>query len=144
MDEHIEELFNTIFQFKTVVANLYSEAEDGRATMLQFSALNHIQENPNLSVAEVGRLLHLSKSSSTQLIERLEKAGFTKRVQDKKDRRITHLSISGTGKKELKESKKKMLAKMGIIFSHLPEKDILDLVRIHKTLLNKLMEGNKQ
>ena len=138
MEKNIEELFNTIVQFKSVISNLYSEGENGRATMLQFSALNYIQVNADISVAQLGSLLHLSKSSCTQLIERLEKAGFIKRIQDEKDRRIIHLSISETGKKELGESKKKILTKLKVIFSHLPEEDIKDLIRIHKSLLVKL------
>ena len=45
MKQDIEEFFNTVVQFRKVMANLYPEGEDNHSTMLQFSALNFIQEN---------------------------------------------------------------------------------------------------
>lgn len=138
MKQDIEEFFNTMIAFRRAMASLYPEGENHHSTMLQFSALNFIQENPNILVSELGILLKLSKSSSTQLITRLVKNGHVKRVQDKNDKRETHLLLSSSGKIELDDAKQKILLKFEKVLSHLPEKDIKELLRIQKTLLEKL------
>lgn len=138
MKQDIEEFFNTMIQFRKAMADLHPEGEDKHSTMLQFSALNFIQENPNIPVSEAGKLLHLSKSSSTQLIIRLVKNDYVKRIQDKKDKRITHLLLSDSGKNELLSMKEKLLLKFEKVLSHLPEHDFKELLRIQKTLLVKL------
>ncbi|MFI5265452.1 MAG: MarR family winged helix-turn-helix transcriptional regulator [Candidatus Levyibacteriota bacterium] len=138
MKQDIEEFFNTMVRFRKVMANLYPEGEDKHSTMLQFSALNFIQENPDILVSELGNLLHLSKSSSTQLIARLVKNGHVKRLQDKNDKRETHLLLSSSGKNELLAMKEKILLKFEKVLSRLPEHDLKELLRIQKTLLVKL------
>lgn len=139
MSSQIEELFDTMVQFGKLMSKNSTEShEEKEATMLQFSALRCLQEQKNIAVNELGSCLHMSKSSATQLIERLVKSGFIKRQEDKNDRRIIHLSLTPAGEEETTRLKNKFLQKIEVIFSHLPEHDIKELIRIHKLLLTKL------
>lgn len=139
MKQDIEELFDTIVRFGKVMSHDATEShEEKAATMLQFSALRFIQENTDTPVSVLASNLRLSKSSATQLVERLVKAHSIERTSDTTDRRITHLTITTSGKEELAALKQKMFTKMEKIFSHLSEHDIKELIRIHKLLLSKL------
>lgn len=139
MQTNIEELFATMLQLGKLMSKDASfNHENKTATMLQFQALRFVLENKNTAVSDLGGSLTLSKSSATQLIERLVKAGFLERVHDEQDRRIVRLTITKLGKQEYEALKQKMLEKVTGIFSNLPEEDIKELIRIHKKLLAQL------
>ncbi len=135
----IERLFNTMLQLGKLVSQQAQESHMQRtATMLQFSALHFLKEQPNVTVSDLAQFLQLSRSSATQLIERLVKSGFVQRVNDKKDRRITRLVITKLGEKEFIMLKGKLMKKMQKVFSKIPEKDIKELIRIHTNLVETL------
>ena len=135
----IEQLFSTMMQLGKLISQHAQESHEERtATMLQFSALHFLIENPEGTVSEVGEFLKLSKSSATQLIERLVKAAFVKRVEDAQDRRITRLHITEAGKTQANILKEKIMQKMGKIFSKIAKEDIKELIRIHNKLIDAL------
>jgi DNA-binding MarR family transcriptional regulator len=135
----IEQLFATMMQLGKLMSQQAREThEEKKATMLQFMALHYLKGQSNGTPSEIGRLLELSKSSVTQLIERLVKAGFVKRVHDKEDRRNVRLNITESGEKEFVVLKKKMIGKMQRIFSKIPGKDLRELIRIQTNLVETL------
>lgn len=139
MGTNMEELFATMLQLGKLMSKDTSfNHENKAATMLQFQALRFVLENKNTAVSDLGTSLNLSKSSATQLIERLVKGKFLKRIHDETDRRIVRLTITKSGKQEYETLKQKMLEKVTKIFSNLPEEDIKELIRIHKKLLTQL------
>lgn len=136
---YIEELFDTMTQLRKLIALQAQEShEEKTATMLQFSALNFLKSQSNGTVGDLAEHIKLSKSSATQLVERLEKAGFLRRVHDKNDRRIVHLRITKQGEVKIIELKKKFMEKIGKVFSRIPERDLHELIRIHTNLIETL------
>lgn len=144
MRQDIEELFETMVQFGKIMSKEDPSVshEKRAATMLQFSALKFVQGKKDAAVNELGTTLRLSKSSATQLIERLVKTGLIERAADKADRRIIRLSLTSKGEKEVVKMKNRILKKIEKIFSYLPEQDIKELVRIHKTLIANFEKEN--
>lgn len=103
-------------------------------TPLQEQALREININPNLTMSELCSLLQISLSSSTQLVNRLANQGLAKRTFDKKDRRIIRLTLSPAGENELKKMREAKYSNLEKILSSLPDKDVKELLRIHKSL----------
>ncbi len=138
----IEQLFSTVMQLRKLISQrTYESHEEKVATMLQFSALNFLKDQSEVSVGDLSEFLQLSKSSATQLTERLVKMRLTKRVSDKQDRRVIRLIITTKGEDELITLKKKTMKKMHRFFSKIPEKDIKELIRIHTNLIKTLKEN---
>lgn len=134
-----EQLFNTMMQFGKFMSQQTNESyEERTATILQFTALHILKDQPNIAIGDLAKFLRLSKSSATQLIERLVKAGFVERVSDQEDRRIIRLVITENGEKEFVALKKDFMEKMQRIFSKIPAKDIRELIRIHTNLIETL------
>ncbi len=132
----IEQLFGTMLQLGKLMSQQTAEThEEKTATMLQFFALHFLKEQPNGTVTDFCKFLNLSKSSATQLVERLVKAGLVRRIDDSADRRIIRLSITENGKKEFIVLKKKLMEKMHRIFSKVPQRDVRELIRIHTNLI---------
>ena len=134
-----EQLFNAIMQFgKLMSRHEQEDREDKNATMLQHMALRFLKDQPNGMVSDLANFLKLSKSSTTQLTERLVEANLVERFYDKKDRRIIRLAITEKGEKEFVVLKKRFMEKTEKIFSKIPAKDIKELVRIFTNLIETL------
>lgn len=135
----IEALFSTMMQLRKLMAQRAEESHEQRAaTMLQFSALHFLIDNKKGTVKELAQFLNLSKSSATQLVERLAKADYVIRMEDAEDRRITRLNITQSGKEKAEELKEKIKLKMSKIFSKIEKKDIQELIRIQTQLIDIL------
>jgi len=131
-----EQFFSTMMQFGKLMSRYIKETQEEKAaTMLQLTALQLLIEQPNGTVSDLADFLSLSKSSTTQLVERLVGANLVERIDDKEDRRIIRLVITETGKKEFITLKKKLMEKMQKIFSKVPAKDLRELVRIYTNLI---------
>lgn len=139
--QYIEQLFTTMGQIRKLVESQSVELhEEKRATIMQFSALKFIKLHANCTVSDVAAQLHLSKSSATQLIERLETGGFVTRIIDTDDRRIVRLEITTAGEEEFQKLKKIFFAKLSKVFAHIPEADLKELVRIQSSLVESLRD----
>ncbi len=112
--------------------------EDKLTTLLQLQALTFLEEKKSVTVGELGSELFLSSASVAQLTERLVTAGKIVRKNDPKDRRITRLSLTSEGKKEIGRMKSHVVAKIAILLDYIPENDLLELVRIQTNLAEKL------
>ncbi len=135
----IEQFFSSVMQLRKLISQrAYESHEEKTATMLQFSALNFLKDQSDVTVGNLAKFLQLSKSSTTQLTERLVKTGAVKRINDKQDRRLIHLTITSKGEEEFISMKKDIMGKMNLILSKTPEKDIKELIRIHTNLIETL------
>lgn len=134
-----EQLFSSMMQLGKLMSKYTQEThEEQTATILQLIALQFLKEQPNGTVSELANYLKLSKSSATQLVERLVKAGSVERTMDVKDRRIIRLNITDIGEKEYVAIRKKFMEKMQKIVSKIPAKDVRELIRIHTNLIETL------
>lgn len=118
--------------------------EERTATMMQYMALSFLKEKDLSAVGEVAENLKLSKSSATQLTERLVKAGYVERVGDLDDRRIVRLKISDKGEHEIINLKNKFMEKMSAVLLKIPESDLKELLRIHIKLIQTLQQDKKE
>ena len=141
---YIEQLFNTMGQLRKVLESRAQMIKDEKtATIMQYSALKFLKLNKNSTVSNLAIYLRLSKSSATQLVERLVKVNLVERGPDKNDRRIIHLTITSEGEQKIIELRKKFINKMKKIFSKIPEEDLKELIRIHTNLIEAIREEGK-
>lgn len=138
---YIDQLFNTMGQLRKLLETQTQEShEEKSATIMQYSALVFLKRNKSATVGEVAFHLKLSKSSATQLIERLAKASLVGRVNDQDDRRIVRIAITSAGEQQIVFLKKKFMEKMGRIISKIPDEDLKQLIRIHTNLIETIQK----
>jgi DNA-binding MarR family transcriptional regulator len=139
--QYIEQLVGTMSQLRKLIESQTQESHaDKVATIMQFSTLKFLKQTQNCTVGTLAENLSLSKSSATQLIERLEKTGLVERVNDREDRRVVHVSITPAGEEYITVLKKKYMDRMGKIFSKIPDSDLKELIRIHTQLIETLQK----
>ncbi len=142
MDKPIDkwrEIISTFIRIRQVFSQQHEcSFEKKLTTMLQFEALNYVDTTEGNTMNGLAGYLKTSLSSTTQLIKRLTKLGLVKRTNDPADRRIIRLSITPKGKMEQERVKKNIETKMTRIFSKVSEKDLMNLIRIQKKIVENL------
>lgn len=70
----------------------------------QLTCLHYLNEYGPKSISELGKLLHLSPSMLTNIIDQLETRLMVERVRSDKDRRIIKIELTEAGRNILKSS----------------------------------------
>lgn len=138
---YVEQLFEVMSQLKKLIQNQTHESHEEKAsTIMQYSALKFLKNSKNSTVGDIAAKLKLSKSSATQLIERLAKAELVHRVHDANDLRVIHLILTPAGEHTIAEMKKKFISKISKVLSKIPDEDLKELTRIHSNLIETLQK----
>ncbi len=80
-----------------------SAVSKGQLSVPQFWALHFINESGGLTVNELAQTLNRSKSTTSGLLQRLEKNGLVKRERSTTDQRVVHISLTKKGHKFIDE-----------------------------------------
>jgi MarR family transcriptional regulator, organic hydroperoxide resistance regulator len=71
---------------------------DFSITPPQFEALLLLQEFGDLTIGELSQKMYLAYSTTTDLVDRMERNGLVERVRDQNDRRVVRLHMCEKGK----------------------------------------------
>jgi len=91
VDLHLRLAHGAVYRHFT---EIFSELD---LTQKQLTALWLIDDNPNIAQADIGRRLHMDRTTVMLIINRLEKRGFVARGANEDDRRRQTLSITPEG-----------------------------------------------
>lgn len=110
-------------------------------TDAQFDVLMMLEtqaENGKISQTELGRMLLVNRSNVTGLVDRMEKAGWVRRVPDGEDRRINMVEITDDGRKILDSTKNVYMKRIEEITSVLSDSEKKLLVEILEKIRIKI------
>jgi DNA-binding MarR family transcriptional regulator len=101
-DATTRRMFAAFFRAAALVEPLQREiaARHGIA-LADLHALRVLELTGAVPVSHLGAELGLRRSSATNLVDRLERAGLVERTTDRQDRRVTLVSLSRTGAEAL-------------------------------------------
>ncbi len=97
-DPTTRRMFAAFFRAAALVEPLQREiaARHGIA-LADLHALRVLELTGTVPVSHLGAELGLARSSATNLVDRLERAGLVERATDPQDRRVTLVSLSAAG-----------------------------------------------
>ncbi|MFJ5621811.1 MarR family winged helix-turn-helix transcriptional regulator [Peribacillus loiseleuriae] len=78
-----------------------------KITPPQFIALQWLSEEGDMTIGELSSKMYLAFSTTTDLIDRMEKNELVQRVKDEKDRRVVRIHLLEEGKRIIDEVIKK-------------------------------------
>lgn len=105
-------------------------------TAPQLICLNEIQQQEPVTLTTLARQVHLSPSTVTGIIERLEKKKLIERIKDDKDKRKLLISLTDEGHQLIDDAPKPLQDRLAESFSSLPEEEQLSIV----TSLEKVVD----
>lgn len=76
-------------------------------TLPQFVALQWLLEEGDLTIGELSNKMYLACSTTTDLVDRMERNGLVARVKDRHDRRVVRIHLLKEGERIIEEVIKK-------------------------------------
>jgi DNA-binding MarR family transcriptional regulator len=98
----------------------------------QIGMLFMIHHHREANVKKISEHLGVTKSAITQLLDPLVTNGFIERQNDVSDRRIVRFSLTGKGKKVLKEINKLKFSGLRSALDNLSDKELEQLAKLHQ------------
>ncbi|WP_026569772.1 MarR family transcriptional regulator [Sediminibacillus sp. JSM 1682029] len=108
-------------------------------TAPQFVALQWLNESGDLTIGELSNKINLAFSTTTDLVDRMEKNQLVERRKDSKDRRVVRIHLLDKGKRIIKEVIKKRQEYLGEVLENVSDIEVDTLERI-LNLLHLQME----
>lgn len=109
----------------------------------KYRILGMLSCDNSLPTTEIAKRLYISKPQMTALIDRLMKDGLVKRVPDKSDRRVIHITITENGREHLKDAKKQMKSVISTNLKKLSSKDIDTVYSSLKNIISVIEKSDK-
>ncbi len=108
-NEKIEAIMNDILVLMPILNKRFLredelfKAEDLYPSHIQILVL--LSMHKQLTMSEISKEIHVINSNLTPLVDKLIKLGYLKRTPSKKDRRVVHISLTASGKKQVDKQK---------------------------------------
>ncbi|MDX8046604.1 MarR family transcriptional regulator [Gracilibacillus sp. S3-1-1] len=99
-------------------------------TTPQFIALQHLLERGDLTLGELSKHINLAFSTTTDLVDRMEKIEIVERVRDTKDRRVVRIHLLDKGRKIIHEVLEKRREYLGEVLTNVEVEDMEQLSRL--------------
>lgn len=111
---------------------------DYKITPPQFVALQWLFEDGDMTIGELSTKMYLAFSTTTDLVDRMEKNELVKRVRDENDRRVVRIHLLAEGERIIDEVIKKRQAYLEEVLKNFSfdEVNILkdNLMRLHQDM----------
>lgn len=132
--EHVVEIEQRLRQIAAVVRRR------GRALLAnygitppQFDALLILDHDGELTIGDLSNRLYLAYSTTTDLVDRLERAGFVVRQRDMEDRRVVRVRLQEFGARLIEEVLNARRVYLGTVLESVTceeKKHILDVLEL--------------
>ena len=127
-EEKLSRIISLIFMMRKL-SHENNECQRKSISMLQYMTLRFIKDKQPL-MKEVAESFDIAPPSATSLVDTLAKAGFVKRLEDAKDRRIKRIVITKKGENMLEQRQGEIAEHMRRKLEKLNESELESLTKI--------------
>nr|WP_289891476.1 MarR family transcriptional regulator [Virgibacillus pantothenticus] len=113
-------------------------------TSPQFIALQWLLEEGDLTIGELSNRISLAFSTTTDLVDRMEKNELVERVRDSKDRRVVRIHVLEKGKTIIHEVIEKRQHYLGEVLENFSDDQIDQLHELLAYLHEQMKEKEKK
>jgi len=106
----------------------------------QFVALQWLLEHGDMTIGDLSNKMYLAFSTTTDLVDRMEKNELVKRVRDEQDRRVVRIHLLEDGERIIEEVIEKRQNDLHEVLSDFTSDEVTNL----SSMLIKLHEGMKE
>lgn len=107
-------------------------------TSPQFIALQWLIEEGNLTIGELSQKNGLAFSTTTDLVDRMEKNNLVKRIKDENDRRVVRIHVLDKGRNIIKEVIHKRQDFLGDVLETFSPSQVGELSELLKNLQKQM------
>lgn len=137
--EHVAEIEKELRYVSSLIKQKGREIlSDYKITPPQFVALQFLFEDGDMTIGELSTKMFLAFSTTTDLIDRMEKNDLVMRVKDEKDRRVVRIHLLEEGGRIIDEVIKKRQQYLSDVLSNFSDTEIAsfneNLAKLHQEM----------
>jgi DNA-binding MarR family transcriptional regulator len=136
----IEELLQSMHAMRHKLMVGYTTKKEMVITPSQGFVLRLIAHSDSTNVKAIAKVLNITSSAATQLVDGLAEKGYLIRKEDSSDRRVISLSLSEKAKRLFKEFKEQGLKKMTELFSALSDIELAQYALLNKKISESIAD----
>ncbi|KFL15600.1 MarR family transcriptional regulator [Geobacillus stearothermophilus] len=106
----------------------------------QFVALQWLLEEGDLTVGELSNKMYLACSTTTDLVDRMERNGLVARVRDEHDRRVVRIHLLEKGERIIEEVIEKRQRDLAQVLENFSDEEIVVFERCLRKLHQEMMK----
>ena len=146
MTNHAQKLQELITRLQVVLSEIdYTQKACLQAGRMECMLLNHLfQTKTPANMNELARVLNVSHSRVTRIMDNLVNKKLVTRRPSEEDRRCWFALITEKGSKLAENSQRTVLDQQASIVSKIPKKDLDEVVKAIKTYVEKYEEILKE
>lgn len=134
----IEKPIENIFAIKNkIMAEMHHFFLDIQITHTQWLVLRIVKKNESISIKELARLLRITSSAVTQIVDSLVNKDLLLRKRNPDDRRVLKMALTEKSKNKFDSIKKKSLNSVYTLFDVLNDDDLSNYSELNKKILGK-------
>lgn len=99
---------------------------------------------PGVSVSELSKIAHSTKSATSKMLKGLEEKNYIKRITDTRDRRVVYIVLTETGNKIIQDSSERIQEFMKKTIQKMGEEDARKLIHTLNRLYGAMQEVAKE
>ncbi|MCF8563515.1 MarR family transcriptional regulator [Alicyclobacillus tolerans] len=139
--EHVVDIEQRLRQIAAVVRRKgRALIENYGLTPPQFDALVILNRDGDLTIGDLSNRLFTAYSTTTDLVDRLERAGFVVRQRDQEDRRVVRVKLQELGSNLIEQVLDARRAYLGGILQSLNSEQRKEILRVLDVLHDKMSD----
>lgn len=137
--EKIEQIENDLRKISGIVKQKGREIlTNFPITLPQFIALQWLNEDGDMTIGDLSNKMYLAFSTTTDLIDRMEKNNLVERTRDNKDRRVVTIHLLAEGRKIIEDVLDRRSDYLEIVLSEMDEKQVNEITNSLALLYNAM------
>lgn len=124
---------------KETQALLEAQSKTYHISTTQLFILDMLDKHPHSSLHEVAKLVNLSPSTTSEVVEKMVQAGYLKREQSQKSRRTLELSLTTQGKQTLTNTYSDYIQDFDVL-GELEESRLVDFYETQQAIIHLLKQ----
>ena len=100
----------------------------------QFVALQWLHESGDMTIGDLSNKMYLAFSTTTDLVDRMEKNELVQRVRDEQDRRVVRIHLLSEGERIIQEVIEKRQDYLRELLTHFETDEAQDLLQLLQKL----------
>jgi DNA-binding MarR family transcriptional regulator len=141
LNQMVDDIYLFFPLFRKKLFKHKKNLKQNRMSHSYYHILKVLKKCGELPMSEIGRMVYISKSNMTSLIDNLVANNLAERLPHKNDRRVINIALTEEGNELLNEWRKHSNNEIKMNLSTLPDEDLKkfsDSVKNLKEILNKM------
>ena len=134
LNKMVDELYLFFPLFKKKLFKHKKNLKQNNLPHSYYHILKVLKKRGELPMSEIGRMVYISKSNMTSLIDKLVENGLAERLPDKNDRRVINIALTVKGNELLSEWRKHSNNEIKMNLATLSDEDLEKLYESFKNI----------